>query len=309
MDIAQLRTLVHVAELGSVTAAAERLGIAQPALSRQIRLLESELGGPLFTRHGRGMTLTDLGRKVIGPSGDILLRLEDIRRCAADRSSSLAGKVSVGVTPTVAEVATLPLVRAIREAHPHLALCFTSGFSGHLLEWLKRGELDCCVAFATPAGGLVHTVPVVDETLLLVAAPGRGFAADRPVPFAALAGEPLILPSPGHGLRTILDEAAMRAGITLAPTIEADSLTAMIDLVRAGYGVTVLPYAPIHARVRSGDLVAAPLVDPVPGRRVVMAYPADRPVTPAARFVGEAFAAVAADLVGSGAWAGRIIPL
>jgi LysR family nitrogen assimilation transcriptional regulator len=307
MDIAQLRTLVHVAELGSVTAAAERLGIAQPALSRQIRLLESELGGALFTRHGRGMALTDLGLRVIGPSADILMRIEDIHRCAADGSSSLVGKVRVGVTPTVAEVATLPLVRAIREAHPQLSLCFTSVFSGHLLELLKRGELDCCVAYAAPFGGLVHTVPIVDETLLLVAAPHRGFATDRPVPFAALAGEPLVLPSPAHGLRTILDAAAARAGIALTSSLEADSLTAMIDLVRAGYGATILPYAPIHAKVRSGELTASPLVDPVPGRRVVMAYPADRPVTPAARFVGKAFAAVAAELVGSGAWAGEVI--
>ncbi len=307
MDIAQLRTLVHVADLGSVTAAAERLAIAQPALSRQIRLMESELGGALFTRHGRGMTLTDLGKRVIGPSTDILMRLDDIRRHAADRSATLVGKVRVGVTPTVAEVATLPLVRAIRHAHPDLSLCFTSGFSGHLLEWLKRGELDCCVAYAVPTGGLVRTVPVVDENLLLVAAPERGLCFDRPVRFDALAGEALILPSPAHGLRTIVDAAAARSGIALNCTLEADSLTAMIDLVRAGYGATILPYAPIHDRVRSRELSAAPLVDPVLGRRVVMAYPTDRPVAPAARFVGQTFAAVAAELVGSGIWAGQVI--
>lgn len=308
MDIAQLRTLVHVAELGSVTAAAERLGIAQPALSRQIRLLESELGGPLFTRHGRGMCLTDLGLQVLGPSSDILLRVNDIRQCALDRSPTLVGRVRVGLTPTVAEVATLPLVRAIREAHPHLSLCFTTGFSGHLIEWLKRDELDCCVAYAIPAGQLIRTVPILDESLLLVASSERGLKMNCPVSFSALVTETLVLPSPAHGLRTILDAFAARAGIALSSSLEADSLTAMIDLVRAGFGATVLPYAPIHHRVLSGELTAAPLIDPVPDRRVVMVYPTDRPVLPAARFVGAAFATVAAELVGNGHWAGRLMP-
>ncbi|HEY6870210.1 MAG TPA: LysR substrate-binding domain-containing protein [Novosphingobium sp.] len=307
MDIAQLRTLIHVAELGSVTAAADRLGIAQPALSRQIRLLENELGGALFSRHGRGMTLTELGHQVIGPASDILMRLDDIRRCARDRGTLLVGKVRVGVTPTVAEVATLPLVRAIRTAHPRLSLCFTTGFSGHLVEWLKRGELDCCVSYAVSGGGLVHTVPILDETLLLVAAPGGRLVADTPVSFASLANEPMVLPSPAHGLRAILDAAATQAGITLSASLEADSLAAMIDLVRAGYGATILPYAPIHARVKAGELIAVPLINPVPGRRIVMTYPADREISPAARFVGDSFAAVAGELVASGNWTGSVI--
>jgi LysR family transcriptional regulator, nitrogen assimilation regulatory protein len=307
MDIAQIRTLVHIAELGSVTAAAERLGIAQPALSRQVRMLEAELNAPVFTRHGRGMALTELGEKLLSPASEILMRLDEIRQLAADGNTSFLGRVRVGVTPTVAEVATLPLVRAIREAHPHLSLCFTSGFSGHLVEWLKRDELDCCVAYATPSTGLVNTVPILDETLLLVANAERALDPDKPIAFASLANEALVLPSPPHGLRRILDATAARAGIALTSSLEADSLTAMIDLVRAGFGATILPYAPISARVSSGELTAAPLIDPTPCRRVVIAYPADRPIMPAARFVGEAFAAIASELVGKGAWAGQII--
>lgn len=307
MDIAQLRTLIHVAELGSVTAAADRLGIAQPALSRQLRLLEDDLGGALFTRHGRGMSLTELGKRVVGPSSEILMRLDDIRRCADMRSSFLTGRVRVGVTPTVAEVATLPLVRAIRTAHPDLSLCFTTGFSGHLLEWLKRDELDCCVAYGASGAGLIHTIPILDETLMLIAPPSDEMTASGPIPFASLAAEPLVLPSPAHGLRAILDAAAKQVGITLTPSLEADSLTAMIDLVRTGFGSTILPYAPIHARVMAQELVAVPLIKPVPSRRIVMAYPADRPITPAARFVGETFTNVATELVGSGIWAGSLI--
>lgn len=307
MDISQLKTLIHVAELGSVSKAAARLGIAQPALSRQIRLMEAELNAPLFTRHGRGMLLTELGRRLLDPAGEILASLDKIRRLAVEGSTSYLGRVRVGVTPTVAEVATLPLVRAIRYAHPQLSLSFTSGFSGHLVEWLKRGELDCCVAYDTQESGLVRTRAILDEALLLVGSSKQRLTMDAPVEFKSLAGEQLVLPSQAHGLRNILDTYASRAGITLTSSLEVDSLTAMIDLVRGGFGMTILPLAPIHAQVTSGALTAARLVEAAPTRRVLIAYPADRPAMPAARFVGEAFARVASDLVHSGRWAGRII--
>jgi len=307
MDIAQLKTLIHVAELGSLSRAAERLGIAQPALSRQIRLFEAELGAPLFVRHGRGMVLTELGHSVLVPAVEILAQLDAIRQIVAEGTTSFLGRVRVGVTPTVAEVATVPLVQAIREAHPRLSLCFTTGFSGHLMEWLKRGELDCCVAYDAQSSTLVRTKPVLEETLLLVGGRDRGLAMERAISFASLAGEHLVLPSPAHGLRTILNACASRAGIQLTPSLEADSLAAMIDLVRGGFGLTILPLAPIHARLRAGELTAAPLSDPVPSRRVLIAYPTDRPIMPAARFVGEVFARIAAELVDSGIWAGTII--
>lgn len=307
MDIAQLKTLIHVAELGSVSKAAVRLGIAQPALSRQIRLLEAELNAPLFTRHGRGMVLTELGQRLLDPANEILSRLDEIRQLAVEGGTSYLGRVRVGVTPTVAEIATLPLVHAIRDAHPRLSLSFTSGFSGYLVEWLKRDELDCCVAYEAQASGLVRTRAILDETLLLVGGSGHALAMESPVAFKSLAGEQLILPSQAHGLRTILDGCASRAGITLTSSLEVDSLTAMIELVRGGFGMTILPLAPIHGQVLRGALTAAPLTDPVPSRRVLIAYPADRPVMPAARFVGDAFAQVATDLVRSGRWAGRLI--
>jgi DNA-binding transcriptional LysR family regulator len=306
MDLAQLRTLLHIAELGSVSRAAERLGIAQPALSRQIRLMEAELNAPLFTRHGRGMALTELGERLIAPASAIFARVEEMRQLAREDPRDYQGRVRIGVTPTVAEVATVPLVRSIRGAHTRLSLCFTSGFSGHLIEWLKRDELDCCVAYETHPSPLIRTRSVLEETLVFATAEG-GRRRSQTIAFADLSKESLVLPSRLHGLRTILDQCADRAGIVLSPSLEVDSLTAMLDLVREGFGSTILPLAPIHARVIAGELQAIPLIDPVPSRRVVIAYPADRPVPPTARLVGEAFANVARNLVNRGIWSGRMI--
>jgi DNA-binding transcriptional LysR family regulator len=307
MDITQLRTLIHVSELGSLSKAADRLGIAQPALSRQIRMLEAELKAPLFVRHGRGMELTELGRRVLEPAGRVLDELDSIRGMAQEDRVSLAGRVRFGMTPTVADIMTVPLARAVRAAHPRLSLCFSSAFSGHLLDWLKREELDCSVSYDPQKSRSLRIRPIILETLLLVGGPDRGLRMDRPMRFAELAHETLVLPSPLHGLRELADRNAQRAGIALSPAVEADSYGAMIDLVGNGFGSTILPLAPIYERVRAGALTAAPLINPEPTRRLVIAYSADRPITPATRFAGESFAAIAADLVEQGIWAGRVL--
>ncbi|MBB6122985.1 LysR family transcriptional regulator [Sphingobium subterraneum] len=308
MDIAQLRTLIHVAELGSASKAADRLGIAQPALSRQIRMIEAELKAPLFIRHGRGMTLTDLGRKILASANAILEEVDAIRRLAEEGSTSFSGRVRLGMTPTVAEIMTVPLARRVKQEHPHISLCISSAFSGHILDWLKRDLLDCCVSYDADGRGAVRTHPILTENLLLVGNGQHGLSMKRPVAFSTLTHEPLVLPSPLHGLRQIVDACAARAGIELSPQLEADSLSSMIDLVREGFGYAILPLAPIYSRVASGELSAAPLSDPEPTRRVVMTYPADRPVSPATRYVGETFATIAAELIEQGVWAGHLIP-
>jgi LysR family transcriptional regulator, nitrogen assimilation regulatory protein len=307
MDITQLKTLIHVAELGSLSKAADRLHIAQPALSRQIMLLEKELGIVLFERHGRGMVITDLGREILDRAARVMAELESIRSSASCGRSSYKGTVMVGVTPTVAEIVTVPLVRRIREAHPQLAVRFSSAFSGHLLDWLQRGELELTVSYNPQPLRSLRIVPIMMENLLLVT-PGKDrLSLDRAVPFASLDDEELVLPSLRHGLRGILEECARTAGIQLHPNIEADSFGAMIDLVRNGFGSTVLPLASIYSLVQNGVLCAAPLVNPAPVRKLVLVYPADRPISPAARFVGDTFVHIATDLVTRNVWVGHML--
>lgn len=307
MDIAQLKTLIHVAELGSVSRAADRLNIAQPALSRQIRLLEKELGVFLFERHGRGMVITEAGRDILQHASRILDEMEAIRLAAGLDKAVLRGTVVIGTTPTVAEIVTVPLVSRIRQAHPNLGIRFSSAFSGYLLDWLQRGELELAVSYDPQPLRSVKIVPVMVEELLHVSASGGSSNPAEAVPFARLAQERLVLPSPRHGLRALVEDCARRAGIMLHADVEADSFGAMIDLVRNGFGSTVLPLAPIYSLVRAGDLTAVPLTDPTPSRTLVLVFPADRPISAAARFVGETFIEIASDLVARGIWAGRML--
>jgi DNA-binding transcriptional LysR family regulator len=307
MDIAQLKTLIHVAELGSLSKAADRLHIAQPALSRQIRLMEKELGVFLFERHGRGMVITEVGREILDHAARIMAELEAIRHSVTSGRSSYKGMVIVGTTPTIAEIITIPLTRRMKEAHPQLHIRFSSAFSGHLLDWLQRGELELAMSYDPQPLRSLRIVPIMMEKLLFISSDQGRLHLSRAVPFARLAEEELILPSPRHGLRAIMEDCARRAGIELRASVEADSLRAMIDLVRHGFGSTVLPLAPIHSLVQGGVLCAAPLVDPTPARKLVLAYPADRPVSPAARFVGEVLTEIATDLVSRNIWVGQIL--
>lgn len=307
MDVVQLKTLIHVAELGSLSKASDRLHIAQPALSRQIRMLEKELGTYLFERHGRGMVITEAGREVLAHATRIMDEMESIRSSVAGGRTNLRGTVVIGTTPTVAEIITVPLVRKIREAQPNLAVRFSSAFSGYLLDWLQRGELELAISYDPQPLHTLRIVPVMMENLLLVGPPEAGLSLDAPVNFASLAEQELVLPSARHSLRVILDDCAREVGVKLRTNVEADSFGAMIDLVRNGFGLTALPLASIWSQLQNGSLCAAPLVDPVPMRKLVQVFPADRRISPAARFVADAFIEIAADLVERRIWAGHML--
>jgi len=307
MDVVQLKTLIHVAELGSLSKASDRLHIAQPALSRQIRMLEKELGTYLFERHGRGMVITEAGREVLAHATRIMEEMESIRSSVVGGRSNFRGTVVIGTTPTVAAIITVPLVRKIRDAQPNLAVRFSSAYSGYLLDWLQRGELELAITYDPQPLHTLRIVPVMMENLLLVGPPEAGLRLDTPVRFASLAEHELVVPSARHGLRVILDNCAREVGVKLTSSVEADSFGAMIDLVRNGFGLTALPLASIWSQLEDGTLCAAPLVDPVPMRKLVQVFPADRRVAPAARFVAEAFIEIAADLVERRIWAGHML--
>ena len=307
MDIVQLKTLIHVAELGSLSKAADRLNIAQPALSRQVRLLEEELGATLFDRHGRGMIITEAGRNVLDHASRIMLELDSLRSSVSKKRAVLRGEVSIGMAPTIAQIMTVPMVRAIKDSAPDLAMRFSSAFTGYLIDWVRRGELDVAFSYDPHPSKSLRTTPLILESLMLVGAAADRLTMDRSVAFSDLAGVDLVLPKAPHGLRVIMDDCALKAGIALKTTVEVDSYGPMIELVKAGVGMTVLPLAPIFEMVQSGVLTAAPLVDPAPERRLALVYSADRAISPAARFVGECFTEIAGDLVTRGIWSGRLL--
>ncbi len=307
MDLAQLRTIINVAELGSLSKAAERMRIAQPALSRQVRMLETELGTRLFDRHGRGMVLTDSGREVLRHATRVINDLEAMRAQVADKNASLTGRVAIGLPPTVADIISVPLVARFKTTHPQVELRLVSAFTGYLLDWLQRGEIDVAVIYDPQPTRSLRSKPLVLENLFLIGAKSAKLSTVRAISFAQLASETLLLPSPRHGLRSIVERCAAEVGISLKVSVEADSYATLKDLVRNGYGRTILPLAPIHADIAARRLTAAPLIEPAPTRRLVLSLPSDRTATRATRFAAEAIESVVTELVDRGVWIGQLI--
>ena len=307
MDVPQLRTILHVAELGSLSKAADRLRIAQPALSRQVRLLEEELGIRLFDRHGRSMVVTDAGKEVLRHAQRIMQELDEIRATVADEDAPLRGHVSIGMPPTVSDILSVPLVTAFQARHPEAKLRIVSAYSGYLLDWLHRGELDVAIMYETPPVRSLRMEPLLEEVLFLIGPPGSSLMPDQAVPFAEVAALKLFLPSLGHGLRTILEQSAQIAGCRLDVPVEADSYSTLKNLVESGHGYTILPLAPIHRDVLVGRLVYAPIEGPTLSRCLMLTYPTDRATPRLARFAGNVMTATASDLVRSGVWSGRLL--
>src|ERR1700677_4123852 len=212
MELSQLRTLICVAELGSLSKAGDRLRIAQPALSRQVRMLEEELGVALFTRHGRGMALTEQGRDVLKHASRIAAELDEIRASASDVDMPLGGQIAIGLPPTVAETISVPLVAAFGKSHPNAVLRLVSAYTGYLLDWLHRGEIDLAVLYDPRAARSLRSRPLVLENLFLIGPADAHCSTVRAIPFKDLDGKRLLLPSLRHGLRTIVERCAVAAG-------------------------------------------------------------------------------------------------
>lgn len=233
MDLKQLEYFVHVAELGSFTRASSFLQIAQPALSRQIRALEVELRQTLFERNGRGVTLTDPGRRLLEHGRGILQQVLRARQDLEERRGDVTGHLAVGMPPSVSRTLTAPLVTEFRSRFPRATLTVLEGLSAYMLEWLQIGRIDCAVVYNVAPSPAVDLQPVLDESLYLVGARREGEPpVGPPVPLATLATLELVMPSRPHSIRMLLETALIAEGGRPRVGIEIESVPAILELVR-----------------------------------------------------------------------------
>jgi LysR family nitrogen assimilation transcriptional regulator len=204
MDLKQLEYFVRVAELGSFTRAAQALNVAQPALSRQVRLLEVELRQNLLVRNGRGATPTQAGLLLLEHGRGILHQVERAREELGRVRTGLTGRVALGLPPSVARVLTVPLTRAFRLKMPDAQLSISEGLSSAMQENLQNGRLDIAVLYnPSQVAGIEHT-PLGQEELLLVQPRPPGLQEDPPPPAISLqevAALPLVIPTRPNAIR------------------------------------------------------------------------------------------------------------
>src|SRR5471030_3000077 len=168
MELKQLEYFVHVAELGSFTRAASFLSVVQPVLSRQVRALEVELRQTLLERNGRGVTMTEAGKRLLKHGRSVLAQIQSAQLDMEEGRGTSSGRLVVALPASVGLTLTAPLVRAFRERFPNATLCVLEGLSTYVLEWLTIGRVDCAVVYTVPTSSAVELVPVLNEQLYLV---------------------------------------------------------------------------------------------------------------------------------------------
>src|SRR6202521_236758 len=169
MDLKQLEYFRHVAELGSFTRAAAFLSVVQPALSRQVRQLESELGHTLLERTGRGVVPPDAVSRLLEHTRGILTQLGRARQELADQRNGDSGHFALGLPPSLGSSVTVPLVKAFALSLPNARLATVEGLSAYILEWLNVGRVDCALVYNATASNSVDLQPLLDDQLFLVA--------------------------------------------------------------------------------------------------------------------------------------------
>jgi LysR family nitrogen assimilation transcriptional regulator len=260
MDLKQLETFVHVADLGSFTRAASVLQVAQPALSRQVRALEVELHQPLFDRNGRGVTLTQAGQRLLAHGRGILQQVERAKLDLEDQRGAATGLLSVGLPPSVSRTLTAPLVEAFRQRFPRATLSMVEGLSTYTLEWLQQGRVDCAVVYNAAPAAAIALQPVLDERLYLVSARGRSRGLlGQALTLADVATQDLVIPSRPHAIRMRLETALAEAGLKPQVGLEIESVPAMLDLVQRLPLHAVLSLNAIRGSEHEAGLQARPI--------------------------------------------------
>nr|WP_246441872.1 LysR family transcriptional regulator [Xanthobacter tagetidis] len=298
-----MRYFRTVAEARSFSKAALKLRVAQPALSRQIRRLESSLGMPLFARHSRGVVLTGAGEFLFERTTTLFDDLARIQRDIASYAGAKSRSVTLGVPPATARLLVPPLLRAVAEETPNLTLRIMEGFSGVLHEWLSTGQVDIAFMHNPSLAPNLTFVPMLVERIYLVEPPGT--PPRENLTLAEALSRPLYLPSQTNSLRQLVDKLTARDKLKLDILQEIDGLTVTKALVQEGMGATLYAYSAVQKEVSAGELTASPIVTAGAVWSLGAALKTDQNAGQLADFVALLGRQVAA-LVDQGVWRGKL---
>jgi LysR family transcriptional regulator, nitrogen assimilation regulatory protein len=285
MDLKQLRAFVTVAETGNVTRASSLLNLVQPAVSRQLRMLEEDMGTELFDRSRHGMMLTPSGKTMLEYAHRILNEVARAKAEIQPTEGPVSGIVSIGLLASTSDLLATLLAGEVARRYPRIRLRLTIGYAGHLQDWLEAGDLDAALLYGQKDTPALHVTALLEENLWVVANASAKLSRKRPLALSRVAREPFVLPAAPQGLRAVIEHAATQAGVTLQIFAETNALSVQKELVVQDHGWTILPAVCVTKEVEQGLLCAAPLASPGLQRTVVLAAPSSRQATAPVRCV------------------------
>ena len=303
MDLRKLRYFAAVARAGSFSKASSLVNITQPALSRQIRLLEEELGVTLFERASRGASLTGDGQKLLKGAGRIFAEIEATRQSLAEPTGDVQGTVVVGLSFSVAPAFATRLLRTVREKYPAVTLrlieeSFT-GFGDEWLNWIRRNYFDLALLHSDRIYPDLDCTVLARENLCLIAKKAPSLNATD-IPLRRLGEFPIATFPPDHPLRQLIESTSKDSNVALDVRIETDSWAEILDHIRQGRAYSINSMTALTEEARRSDLMACEIVEPTVSRQLLLVSSAFRQPTVAVNAVQRLLRTSTDDLITQG---------
>ncbi len=257
MDLRQLEILQTIAETGSFTACGRRLHVSQSAISRQVLLLEDELGEPLFLRVGRHVRMTPAAETLVQLGQRVFQDLRETVGAITDRTGELRGTLHLSGGMTVCLYVFPPLLKYLRRVHPQLDVRLTVAMAGRSVQEIRAGHVDVGLLTLPVEESDLVTLPVLREELLLVTTTTHPLAKRRRVTPADLAGQPIVLFESGSATRQVIDRFFVNQQIEPTIVMETENVEIIKAMVRTGMGISIVPYQAIAREVQGGHLFCA----------------------------------------------------
>jgi DNA-binding transcriptional LysR family regulator len=252
MDVRQLEMFRAVAEEGGFTRAAQRLRVSQSAVSRQVKLLEDELGGQLLHRSGKGVTVTAQGELLLRAANRIHRDLQDVAWQISETQKLQRGMLSLGGGMTVCMHVLPRLLKKFRSLYPDVELRVTSGTSEAILRLVRNHQVDLGLLTLPVVAADLTVHPVLREEMVVVTAPRHPLTRQRTLDARSLGRYPLILFERGSNTRKVLDEFFLEEEVPADVTMETENVEIIKAMVASGLGVSLIPYAAIARDMRAG---------------------------------------------------------
>lgn len=263
------KTFCAVARRGSISAAAAELYVSQSAVSQSIKQLEKALGGRLFNRGARGVTLTAEGREVYRYAESAAKMLENAERAFHQMNDMRAGEIRIGASDTVCALFLMDVLRVYHEKYPDITIKLSSGTSDELVGMMRDGKLD--MAFANLPlrhGDGLKIREVMQISDCFVAGSKFASLAHRTVTLSELSDYPLLMLDKNSSSRRIIDAYLRERGIVLQPGVELGSADLLIECAKIGLGISLVTEQAATESLRSGELYKLQLSDPLPKRSI-----------------------------------------
>ena len=285
MELRHLKAFVEVARQGSYVRAANSLGIAQSALSRQVAALERQVGGRLLHRNGRGVTLTEIGERLL-PQGRALIAdaiaFEQAARSPAGRPT---GEVTMGVVPVASRTLLAELTAQLRDDYPGIRLRVLEGYSGQVEEWLTSQRVDIAIYNRYRRGRIANAEAIMRADTHLVVRSSHPLSRAREVPLRALAEIPLALPVRPNSLTNLLTGLAAAQHFELDIRLEGSSTSLIGEAMRASDLATISPAHVFAREIAAGEFSAVRIVRPTIEQTTWMSFGTNRALSSAAEIV------------------------